>query len=96
MRALTAVAELNQAAPARRSPPSRSYTDPDASAWFVREADEAISLGPATFVDPADGSRKSRYLDERAVLDGAARGAGRRRLGRLGLRGRAGLLRAAV
>ena len=39
------------------------YTDPDANARFVREADEVRSLGPAMFVDPADGQRKSRYFD---------------------------------
>ncbi|MBW2732047.1 MAG: ATP-grasp domain-containing protein [Deltaproteobacteria bacterium] len=39
------------------------YTEPDAVAMFVREADESFSLGPATFVDPADGQRKSSYLD---------------------------------
>ncbi len=38
------------------------YTDPDRQALFVREADEAFPLGPATFVD-ADGHRQSRYLD---------------------------------
>ena len=38
------------------------YTDPDRRAMFVREADEAYSLGPATFVTK-DGHRKSSYLD---------------------------------
>ena len=50
------------------------YTDPDADSWFVREADEAVPLGTATFVDPADGTRRSRYLDEAAVI-AALRGA---------------------
>jgi acetyl/propionyl-CoA carboxylase alpha subunit len=48
------------------------YTDPDRHAAFVRDADEAFHLGPATFVDPADGRRKNGYLDyaalERALL----------------------------
>ena len=48
------------------------FTDPDRGAMFVREADEAVALGPATFVDPRDGQRKSSYLDyaglERALL----------------------------
>ena len=73
VRALTAVAELNQAG----APPIRTvvlYTDPDADAWFVRQADEAVPLGTATFVDPADGTRRSRYLDEAAVI-AALRGA---------------------
>ena len=50
------------------------YTDPDADSWFVREADDAVPLGTATFVDPADGTRRSRYLDEAAVI-AALRGA---------------------
>ena len=73
VRALTAVADLNQAG----GPPIRTvvlYTDPDADAWYVRQADEAVSLGTATFVDPADGTRRSRYLDEPAVI-AALRGA---------------------
>ena len=68
VRALTAVAELNQAGD---QPPIRTivlYTDSDADAWFVRQADEAVPLGTATFVDPVDGSRKSRYLDVAAVM----------------------------
>ena len=40
----------------------------------MREADIAVPLGSATFVDPADGSRKVRYLDELAVVS-ALRGA---------------------
>ncbi len=44
------------------------YTDPDASSWFVRQADEAIYLGSATWLDPADGHRKSRYLDEEGIM----------------------------
>ena len=39
------------------------FTEPDRRARFVREADEAFDLGPATFVDPADGQRKPTYLD---------------------------------
>jgi acetyl/propionyl-CoA carboxylase alpha subunit/acetyl-CoA carboxylase carboxyltransferase component len=73
VRALTAVAELNQAG----GPPIRTvvlYTDPDADAWYVREADQAVPLGSATYVDPADGTRRSRYLDEAAVI-AALRGA---------------------
>ena len=48
------------------------YTEPDRRAMFVREADESFYLGPAMFVDPRDGERKSRYLDyaglERALV----------------------------
>ncbi len=39
------------------------YTDSDIKSMFVREADETFHLGPATFVDPKDGERKSTYLD---------------------------------
>ena len=39
------------------------YTDPDARAMFVREADVAVSLGPATFVDPRDPTDLARALN---------------------------------
>ena len=39
------------------------YTEPDRRALFVREADERYFLGPAFFVDPADGERKNAYLN---------------------------------
>jgi acetyl/propionyl-CoA carboxylase alpha subunit/acetyl-CoA carboxylase carboxyltransferase component len=39
------------------------YTDADRRAQFVREADEAWTLGPATFIDSRDGERKPTYLD---------------------------------
>ncbi len=69
MRLLTAVAELNQLEPEdRRITTVALYTEPDAEAWFVHEADEAIDLGTATYVDPNDGHRTSRYLDEAAVV----------------------------
>lgn len=45
------------------------YTDSDAKSMFVREADEAYHLGPATFVDPRDGERKSTYLDLHRLRD---------------------------
>ncbi len=48
------------------------YTDTDASSWFVRQADEAVYLGSATFVDPVDGHRKVRYLDEDALMSALA------------------------
>ncbi len=48
------------------------FTEPDRRARFVREADESYNLGPATFVDDADGQRKPSYLDyerlERALI----------------------------
>jgi acetyl/propionyl-CoA carboxylase alpha subunit/acetyl-CoA carboxylase carboxyltransferase component len=39
------------------------YTEPDAKALFVREADEAFPLGAASYLDPSDGRRRSSYLD---------------------------------
>ena len=51
------------------------YTDPDRRAMFVREADEAYSLGPATYLT-SDGHRTSSYLDyerlERALIETGA------------------------
>src|SRR6266545_3342299 len=73
MRALAAVAELNEAGDAPPISTIVVHTDPDAQAWYVREADEGLSLGPATYVDPADGHRKSRYLDEPAVIEALRR-----------------------
>ena len=48
---------------ARASPTIALFTEPDRRARFVREADESYHLGPATFVDDADGQRKPTYLD---------------------------------
>ena len=39
------------------------FTEPDRRARFVREADESYNLGPATFVDEADGQRKPTYVN---------------------------------
>ncbi len=61
MRCISAVAELNEAS----SEPITMialYTEPDATSWFVREAHEAVLLGPATYADD-EGHRKSTYLD---------------------------------
>jgi acetyl/propionyl-CoA carboxylase alpha subunit/acetyl-CoA carboxylase carboxyltransferase component len=74
MRLLTAVADLNRAEHATQGPPLRIttvalYTEPDADSWFVQEADDSVLLGPATFLDPRDGHRKSTYLDEAAVVE---------------------------
>ncbi len=72
MRLLTAVAELNRADSSPGTDQGITtvafYTDPDSEAWFVQEADEAVHLGPATYLDPNDGHRKSSYLDEAAVV----------------------------
>ena len=39
------------------------FTEPDRQAMFVREADDAVCIGPAAFVDWRDGRHKSSYLD---------------------------------
>jgi acetyl/propionyl-CoA carboxylase alpha subunit/acetyl-CoA carboxylase carboxyltransferase component len=68
MRAMDAVAEINRDGTGRQLTAIVLHTAPDAHASFVRMADESVSLGPATFVDPADGHRKSSYLDEERVV----------------------------
>jgi acetyl/propionyl-CoA carboxylase alpha subunit/acetyl-CoA carboxylase carboxyltransferase component len=62
MRLIRAVRELNQ----EQGPGLTTialYTDPDERAVYVREADEAFGLGPATYVDGETGRRRSSYLD---------------------------------
>ncbi|MFB3852796.1 MAG: carboxyl transferase domain-containing protein [Vicinamibacterales bacterium] len=39
------------------------YTEPDRKALYAREADEAVDLGSATYVDPLDGQRRASHLD---------------------------------
>jgi len=39
------------------------FTEPDRHAMFVREADEAVFLGAAQFIDPDTHRPKSSYLD---------------------------------
>src|ERR1700758_4136042 len=39
------------------------YTEPERHAMFVREADEAVCLGPARVVDPNTQQYKSSYVD---------------------------------
>ncbi len=70
MRAIHAVRELNE----ERADPIRVialYTEPERHALFVRQADEAHCLGPATVADGDE--RRSAYLDyallERALVD---------------------------
>jgi acetyl/propionyl-CoA carboxylase alpha subunit/acetyl-CoA carboxylase carboxyltransferase component len=43
------------------------YTEPDRHARFIKEADEAVSLGEATFFDVRAGQRKPAYLDQDRV-----------------------------
>jgi acetyl/propionyl-CoA carboxylase alpha subunit/acetyl-CoA carboxylase carboxyltransferase component len=65
MRVIHAVRELN----AERPHPIRLialFTEDEPGAMFVREADEAVCLGPTT-VTAADGTRSSPYLDYAAL-----------------------------
>src|SRR5437867_1511765 len=39
------------------------FTEPDRHAMFVREADEAVLLGAAQFMDPGMRQLKNPYLD---------------------------------
>ena len=39
------------------------FTEPDSRSLFVREADEAVFLGPAHLTDPATGELKSSYVN---------------------------------
>jgi acetyl/propionyl-CoA carboxylase alpha subunit/acetyl-CoA carboxylase carboxyltransferase component len=45
------------------------FTEPDRQAMFVREADEAFSLGAAQFIDPDTHRPKSSYLDYRRLAE---------------------------
>src|SRR5215470_1164755 len=52
------------------------FTEPDRHSMFVREADEAVFLGPAQILDPRTQKTKSSYVDyvvlERALTDARA------------------------
>ena len=65
MRVIHAVRELNE----QRSEPIKLialFTESDRNAMFVREADEALCLGPS-LVDDGHGGRRSGYLDQDAL-----------------------------
>ncbi len=66
MRVIHAVREFNREQDANITTIAL-FTSSDARAMFVREADEAVDIGSATFVDPRDGRRKNRYLDYAAL-----------------------------
>jgi biotin carboxylase len=52
------------------------FTEPDRQSRFVREADDSVFIGDATFVDERDGLRRQMYLNfpviERALADAQA------------------------
>jgi acetyl/propionyl-CoA carboxylase alpha subunit/acetyl-CoA carboxylase carboxyltransferase component len=72
MRCLHAVADLDAGSDGRLTSIA-VFTEPDRDAWFVRNADESISLGPATYVDLTEGTRKLAYLDHERLLDALVR-----------------------
>lgn len=43
------------------------FTESERQALFVREADDAVCIGPATFIDQRDGQRKSSYLNRESI-----------------------------
>ncbi|HEY6409812.1 MAG TPA: biotin carboxylase N-terminal domain-containing protein, partial [Ktedonobacteraceae bacterium] len=43
------------------------FTEPDRQALFVREADEVVCIGPATFIDRRDGQPKSSYQHRESI-----------------------------
>ncbi len=61
MRCLAAVGELARG-PGEPITSIALFTEPDAASWFVREADEAVPLGPALLTG-SGGNRHSPYLD---------------------------------
>ncbi len=73
MRFLNAVAELNEEADGAPLTTVAVYTEPDRQAWFVRAADEAVCIGPATVFDERTGPERQSYLDyerlARALVD---------------------------
>jgi acetyl/propionyl-CoA carboxylase alpha subunit/acetyl-CoA carboxylase carboxyltransferase component len=75
MRFINAVAELNATGDERLTTIAL-YTEPDRHAWFVREADESLCIGPATTFDERVGREMQTYLDhdrlERALVAAGA------------------------
>ena len=65
MRLIHAVREINET---RAEPMTiiALYTEPESQAMFVRQADEAYCIGPATAAG-ADGRRRNGYLDHAAL-----------------------------
>ena len=62
------------------------FTDAEPRALFVREADEAVALGPAVQVDPRSGTAQQRLPRLRPARAGAAGGTGGGGVAGLGLR----------
>ena len=66
MRLIRAVRELNREEHGRLTTVAL-FTEADRRAMFVHEADDAVSIGPTTFIDVEDNRRKSSYLDRERI-----------------------------
>ncbi len=82
--------------PRSGSPRSRSTPTPTPRPGSSRRPTRRSSSARRPTSTPRDGHRKSRYLDEAAVVAALVEASLRRGLGRVGLRVRAGVVRAAV
>ena len=68
VRLIRAIRELNREQHLSMAPVAL-FTEPDRQALFVREADDAVCIGPATFIDQCDGQRKSSYLNRERIAE---------------------------
>ena len=66
IRLIQAVRELNRERQLSLSTVAL-FTEPDRQAKFVREADDAVCIGPPTYLDQRDGQRRSSYLDPERI-----------------------------
>src|SRR6516165_9110212 len=66
LRLIRAVRELNREQHVNLSTVA-FFTEPDRQSLFVREADEAVCIGPATFFDQQDGQLKSSYQHQTCI-----------------------------
>jgi len=66
VRLIRAIRELNREQHLSLAPVAL-FTEPDRQALFVREADDTVCIGPATFIDQRDGQRKSSYLNRERI-----------------------------
>src|SRR6266446_8236655 len=66
MRLIRAVRELSRGQRLRVSTVAL-FTEPDRQSMFVREADDAVCIGPALVVDHQDRQRKSSYQDRERI-----------------------------
>ncbi len=64
VRLIRAIRELNHEQHPAALATIAFFTELDHQAIFVREADDAVCIGPAAFIDQRDGQRKSSYLNQ--------------------------------